>query len=121
MPIVFYSIQDDDAHYRDFLRAGILTHFVRAKIELSAAGHAVAPARDAIAGRSFIDPHIASRVQEVRRRDRDDPMALLEPNEQAVARLLGEGLTNEQIAPGWASGTNARSAGWPARSTPRGT
>jgi DNA-binding NarL/FixJ family response regulator len=34
----------------------------------------------------------------VRQRDRNDPMVLLEPNEQIVARLLAAGLTNEQIA-----------------------
>lgn len=99
MPIVFYSIQDDDAYYRDFLRSGILTHFAYVpKSNYLLPGMLVPLIRDAIAGRSFIDPHIASRVQEVRRRDRHDPMNLLEPSEQAVARMLGEGLTNEQIA-----------------------
>ena len=51
-----------------------------------------------MAGRSFIDPEIESRVQEVRRKDAQSPMALLEPNEQAVARMLAQGLSNEQIA-----------------------
>ena len=51
-----------------------------------------------MAGRSFIDPEIESRVQEVRHKDEQSPMALLEPNEQAVARMLAQGLTNEQIA-----------------------
>jgi DNA-binding NarL/FixJ family response regulator len=37
-------------------------------------------------------------VQEVRLKDENDPMSLLEPNEQVVARLLAQGLTNEQIA-----------------------
>lgn len=37
-------------------------------------------------------------MQEVRQKDEQDPLALLEPNEQAVARLLAQGLTNEQIA-----------------------
>ena len=54
--------------------------------------------RDAVAGRSFIDPEIERRVHEVRLNDENDPMALLEPNEQVVARLLAQGLTNEQIA-----------------------
>ncbi|HNR97693.1 MAG TPA: DNA-binding response regulator, partial [Anaerolineae bacterium] len=54
--------------------------------------------RDAVAGRSYIDPDIASRVSEVRRKDAQDPMALLEPVEQAVARMLAQGKTNEQIA-----------------------
>src|SRR5438270_13253033 len=26
-PVVFYSIQDDDAFYRDFRRSGILSHY----------------------------------------------------------------------------------------------
>lgn len=99
MPVVFYSIQDDDAYYRDFLRAGILTHFAYVPKSSYLLPNMLIPLiRDAVAGRSFIDPHIASRVQEVRRRDRHDPMALLEPNEQAVVRLLSQGLTNEQIA-----------------------
>jgi DNA-binding NarL/FixJ family response regulator len=54
--------------------------------------------RDAAAGRSFIDPEIESRVQEVRQKDRHSPMALLEPNEQVVARMLARGMSNEQIA-----------------------
>ena len=54
--------------------------------------------RDAISGRSFIDPEIEARVQEVRQKDEQAPMDLLEPNEQIVARLLATGLTNEQIA-----------------------
>src|SRR6266540_3843775 len=27
LPIVFYSIQDDEEYYRDFLRSGILSHY----------------------------------------------------------------------------------------------
>ena len=54
--------------------------------------------KDSIAGRSFIDPEIEARVQEVRHLDEQDPIALLEPNEQAVAGMLAAGLTNEQIA-----------------------
>lgn len=99
MPVVFYSIQDDDAYYRDFLAAGILTHFAYVRKSNYLLPSMLVPLlRDAIAGRSFIDPEIASRVQEVRHRDRHDPLALLEPNEQQVARLLAQGLTNEQIA-----------------------
>ena len=33
----------------------------------------------------------------MRHRDEQDPMSLLERNENAVARLLADGLTNEQI------------------------
>jgi DNA-binding NarL/FixJ family response regulator len=54
--------------------------------------------RDAIDGRNFVDPDIAVRVQEVRHRDENDPMSLLEPAEQAVALMLAQGKTNEQIA-----------------------
>ena len=44
-----------------------------------------------MAGRSFIDPEIETRVEEVRSRDAQDPLALLEPHEQQVARLLAQG------------------------------
>ena len=53
---------------------------------------------DAVAGRSYIDPEIESRVQEVTRKDERSPMALLEPSEQQVARMLAQGMSNEQIA-----------------------
>jgi DNA-binding NarL/FixJ family response regulator len=99
MPVVFYSIQDDDAYYRAFLRAGILTHFAYVRKSNYLLPAMLVPLlRDAIAGRSYIDGEIASRVQEVRHRDRHDPLALLEPGEQQVAKLLAQGLTNEQIA-----------------------
>jgi len=99
LPVVFYSIQDDDAYYRDFRRAGILTHFAYVRKSNYLLPAMLLPLiRDAVAGRSFIDPDIAARVQEVRRKDEADPMALLEPSEQTVARLLAQGLTNEQIA-----------------------
>jgi DNA-binding NarL/FixJ family response regulator len=53
---------------------------------------------DAISGRSFIDPEIEARVQEVRHKDEQSPMTMLEPNEQEVASMLAQGMTNEQIA-----------------------
>lgn len=99
MPVVFYSIQDDDGYYRDFLRAGILTHYAYVRKSNYLLPHMVAPLlRDAVAGLSFIDPDIAARVQEVRHMDESSPFALLEPNEQVVARMLAQGLTNSQIA-----------------------
>jgi DNA-binding NarL/FixJ family response regulator len=98
-PLVFYSIQDDDAYYRDFRRAGILSHYAYVRKSNYLLPEMILPLlRDAIAGRSFIDPEIEARVQEVRVKDENDPLALLEPNEQIVARLLAQGLTNEQIA-----------------------
>jgi DNA-binding NarL/FixJ family response regulator len=99
LPVVFYSIQDDDDYYRDFRQSGILTHFAYVRKSNYLLPAMLLPLiRDAVAGRSFIDPEIAARVQEVRRKDETDPMGLLEPTEQTVARLLAQGLTNEQIA-----------------------
>ena len=99
MPVVFYSIQDADAYYRDFRRSGILSHYAYVrKSNYLLPGMIVPLLHDAAAGRSFIDPEIETRVQEVRHKDEQSPMALLESNEQAVARMLDQGMTNEQIA-----------------------
>lgn len=99
LPVVFYSIQDDDAYYRAFRRSGILSHYAYVRKSNYLLPQMIVPLlRDAVAGRSFIDPEIESRVQEVREKDEQAPMALLEPNEQAVARMLAQGLSNEQIA-----------------------
>jgi DNA-binding NarL/FixJ family response regulator len=98
-PVVFYSIQDQDAYYRDFRRSGILSHYAYVrKSNYLLPGMILPLLKDAIAGRSFIDPEIEARVQEVRLKDEQAPLDLLEPNEQIVARLLAQGLTNEQIA-----------------------
>jgi DNA-binding NarL/FixJ family response regulator len=99
LPVVFYSIQDDDAYYRAFLRSGILSHYayVRKSNHLLPRS-VVSLLRDAAAGKSTIDPEIAARVQEVRHKDENDPLDLLEPNERAVVALLAQGLTNAQIA-----------------------
>ncbi len=98
-PVVFYSIQDDDTYYRDFRRSGILSHYAYVRKSNYLLPQLIVPLlKDAVSGRSFIDPEIEARVQEVRHKDEHSPMALLEPNEQAVARLLAQGLTNEQIA-----------------------
>jgi DNA-binding NarL/FixJ family response regulator len=99
MPIVFYSIQDDDNYYRAFRRSGILSHYAYVRKSNYLLPQMIVPLlRDAIAGRSFIDPEIESRVQEVRQKDEQSPMELLEPNEQMVAQMLAQGLSNEQIA-----------------------
>jgi DNA-binding NarL/FixJ family response regulator len=99
LPIVFYSIQDDDEYYRDFLRSRILTHFAYVRKSNYLMPAMVLPLlQDAIAGRSYIDPEIETRVQQVRYQDENDPLELLEPNELAVAGLLAQGMTNEQIA-----------------------
>ncbi|RMH71938.1 MAG: DNA-binding response regulator [Gemmatimonadetes bacterium] len=99
MPVVFYSIQDDDEYYRAFRRAGILSHYAYVRKSNYLLPQMIIPLlKDAIQGRSFIDPDIESRVHEVRHKDEQSPMALLEPNEQKVARMLARGMTNEQIA-----------------------
>ncbi|MEI6045151.1 MAG: response regulator transcription factor [Chloroflexota bacterium] len=99
LPVVFYSIQDDDAYYRSFRRSRILSHYAYVRKSNYLLPQMILPLlQDAVSGRSFIDPEIESRVQEVRHKDEQSPMALLEPNEQAVARMLAQGLTNEQIA-----------------------
>jgi DNA-binding NarL/FixJ family response regulator len=99
LPVVFYSIQDDDDYYRTFRRSGILSHYAYVRKTNYLLPHMVIPLlKDAVAGRSFIDPEIETRVQEVRHKDEHSPLALLEPNEQVVAQLLTQGLTNKQIA-----------------------
>jgi DNA-binding NarL/FixJ family response regulator len=99
LPIVFYSIQDDDSYFRAFRRAGILTHYAYVRKSNYLLPEMVVPLlRDAMAGRSFVDPEIAVRVEEVQRKDEHSPLGLLEPNEQVVARMLAQGLSNEQIA-----------------------
>lgn len=99
LPVVFYSIQDDDAYYRAFRRSGILSHYAYVRKSNYLLPHMIAPLlQDAVNGRSFIDTDIESRVQEVRHKDEHAPMDLLEPNEQEVALMLARGLSNEQIA-----------------------
>ncbi len=99
LPVVFYSIQDDDGYYRDFRGSGILSHYAYVRKSNYLLPPMIVPLlREAMDGRGFIDPDIESRVQQVRLKDQDSPLALLEPNEQAVARMLAQGLTNEQIA-----------------------
>jgi DNA-binding NarL/FixJ family response regulator len=99
LPVVFYSIQDDETYYRAFRHSGILSHYAYVRKSNYLLPQMITPLlHDAIAGRSLIDPEIETRVQEVRHKDEQSPLALLEPNEQAVARLLAQGLSNEQIA-----------------------
>ena len=98
-PVVFYSIQDDDAYYRAFRRSGILSHYAYVRKSNYLLPAMILPLlQDAASGRNFIDPEIEARVHEVGQKDDQSPMALLEPNEQEVARMLSQGMTNEQIA-----------------------
>jgi DNA-binding NarL/FixJ family response regulator len=99
LPVVFYSIQDDDHYYRDFRRSGILSHYAYVRKSNHLLPEMISRlVRDAVDGRSFIDPEIETRVEEVRHLDEHSPLEFLEPNEQVVAGMLAEGLTNEQIA-----------------------
>src|SRR5258708_3420771 len=99
MPVVFYSIQDDDEYYREFRASGILTHYAYVRKSNYLLPSMLVPLlRDAINGRSLVDPEIEDRVQEVRDLDEQSPRALLEPNELRVAELVAQGMTNEQIA-----------------------
>lgn len=99
LPIVFYSIQDDDQYYRDFQKSGILSHYAYVRKSNYLLPVMILPLiKDVLAGRSFIDPEIESRVREVREKDADSPFTLLEPQEKLVAEMLAEGYTNEQIA-----------------------
>lgn len=99
LPVVFYSIQDDEAYYRAFRRSGILSHYAYVRKSNYLLPEMIVPLlKDAIQGRSFVDPEIESRVEAVRQKDAQDPMAFLEPNEQQVAGMLAQGLSNEQIA-----------------------
>jgi DNA-binding NarL/FixJ family response regulator len=98
-PVVFYSIQDDDAYFRAFRESSILSHYAYVRKSNYLLPEMIVPLlRDAVSGRSFVDPDVEARIQQVRHRDSQDPMSLLEPNERVVARLLAQGLTNEQIA-----------------------
>ncbi len=98
-PVVFYSIQDEDRYYRDFRNSGILSHYAYVRKSNYLLPAMLMPLlKNAVAGKRFIDPEIDARVREVQEKDENNPLALLEPNEQEVARLLADGLTNEQIA-----------------------
>jgi DNA-binding NarL/FixJ family response regulator len=98
-PVVFYSIQDEDHYFRDFRDSGILSHYAYVRKSNYLLPEMLIPLlRNSIAGDRYIDPEIATRVQEVKDKDENNPLGLLEPNEREVARLLADGLTNEQIA-----------------------
>src|SRR4030042_1323616 len=98
-PVVFYSIQDDDAYFRDFRDSGILSHYAYVRKSNFLLPELIVPLlKNVITGGRYIDPEIDARVREVQEKDEHDPLELLEPNEREVAVLLADGLTNEQIA-----------------------
>jgi DNA-binding NarL/FixJ family response regulator len=99
LPVVFYSIQDDDHYFREFRHSGILSHYAYVRKSNYLLPAMIVPLlRQAVGGRSFVDPEIDARVQEVRLKDEESPMGLLEPVEKQVIALVAQGLTNEQIA-----------------------
>ncbi|MCB1189506.1 MAG: response regulator transcription factor [Leptospiraceae bacterium] len=99
LPVVFYSIQDADEYYRIFRNSGILTHFAYIKKSNYLLPEMLLPLmQDAIFGKSFIDPEIAIRVQEIHQKDENSPLNLLEPQEKKVALMLSKGYSNEQMA-----------------------
>ena len=98
-PVIFYSIQDDDSYFREFRNSGILSHYAYVRKSNYLLPQMLIPLmKSAIAGGKFIDPEIDARVREVQDKDEHNPLELLEPNEREVAKLLAEGMTNEQIA-----------------------
>lgn len=99
LPVVFYSIQDDDQYFRAFRQSGILSHYAYVRKTNYLLPEMIVPLlRQAVSGQAFVDPEIGVRVQEVRRKDEESPLALLEPVERQVIALVAQGLTNEQIA-----------------------
>ncbi len=59
MPVVFYSIQDDDEYYREFQASGILTHYAYVRKSNYLLPSMLVPLlRDAVNGRSLVDPEI---------------------------------------------------------------
>lgn len=99
LPIVFYSIQDDENYFKDFCNSGILTHYAYVRKSNYLLPEMILPLLiDSISGLSFIDPDIEVKVKEVRNKEKNSPISLLEPNEQKVAKMIAYGMTNEQIA-----------------------
>jgi DNA-binding NarL/FixJ family response regulator len=98
-PVIFYSIQDDDTYFREFRGSGILSHIAYVRKSNYLLPEMLVPLmKIVVTGGKYIDPEIDARVREVQEMDEHNPMQLLEPNEREVARLLADGLTNEQIA-----------------------
>ena len=99
LPVVFYSIQDDDAYYRAFRRSGILSHYAYVRKSNYLLPAMIVPLLQRRGRRAQLHrpgDRVAGAGGAAQGRARAD--GVLEPNEQAVARMLAQGLTNEQIA-----------------------
>ena len=66
LPVVFYSIQDDDAYYRAFRESGILSHYAYVRKSNYLLPKMIVPLiMDAISGRSVIDPEIVKQSDSI--------------------------------------------------------
>ena len=102
-PVVFYSIQDDDTYFREFRASGILSHYAYVRKSNYLLPSMLAPLlADAIAGRSFIDPEIEDRVDEVREQRRDLAARAAGAERAAGRRIAGAGADQraDRRAPG---------------------
>ena len=103
LPVVFYSIQDDEDYYRAFLRSGILSHYAYVRKSNFLLPESILPLlREARAGGSFIDPEIEARVQAVRHKDANDPLDSARTQRTGGGRVDGPGLDQraDRRAPG---------------------
>jgi DNA-binding NarL/FixJ family response regulator len=88
-PVVLTSFDDDDA-LASALEAGAAAFLLK-----SVRGAEIAEVIRAVAsGRTLLDERTLTR----RRADHDDPTADLTPSEHRVLKLIGEGLSNREIA-----------------------
>ncbi|HEY3376643.1 MAG TPA: response regulator transcription factor [Armatimonadota bacterium] len=96
-PVVFYSIEKQSAYFRAFRRAQFRTHYAYVyKLHYIYPDRILPLLTNAMQGFSFIDPAMEEEIEEDLQVDRQKPR--LEKHEEAVARLLARGLSNEQIA-----------------------
>ena len=96
-PVVFYSIEKKSAYFRAFRRAQFRTHYAYVyKLHYLYPERILPLLKNAMQGFSFIDPEMEEEIEEDQLVDRQKPR--LEKHEEAVARLLARGLSNEQIA-----------------------
>src|SRR5260370_18861068 len=98
LPVVFYSIQDDDEYYREFRASGILTHYAYVRKSNYLLPSMLVPLlRDALNARSLVDPEIDDRVQEVRDLDEQSPRALFDPHDLRLADVMSQGPPHQPL------------------------
>jgi two-component system response regulator DevR len=94
--LMLTSFSDDDALF-DAIMAGAAGFLLKQVL----GGDLVNAIRTVAAGQSLLDTHTTSALLARLRRDqeqRTDPLAVLSDQERVVLELIGEGLTNRQIA-----------------------